>query len=131
LLDLNRRKQLKTEAAINYKKRQQITWFGYVIRQNELNITQRVINKKFENARPSGRLRKQWIGGILEALGNITAEEANRKAKNRNLSLPSTLRGNLRRRKRRIRGGGEEKEEEEEEEKEEEKEKEEKKKQKK
>jgi hypothetical protein len=35
------------------------------------------------------------IGGILEALGNITAEKVNRKAKDRKLSLPSMTRGNL------------------------------------
>jgi hypothetical protein len=33
-------------------------------------ITQRVINKKYENTRPKGRPRKQWNDGILEALGN-------------------------------------------------------------
>jgi hypothetical protein len=38
------------------------------------------------------RPRKQWIGAMLEALGNITAEEANRTAKDRKLSLPSMLR---------------------------------------
>jgi hypothetical protein len=56
-------------------KRQQIKWFGHVIKQRELNITQRVINKKCENTRPTGRPRKRWIDGIYEALGNITAEE--------------------------------------------------------
>jgi hypothetical protein len=85
---------LGVEAAIDYIKRQQIKWFGDVIRQKELNITQRVINKKYENTRPKGRPRKQWIDGILEALGNITAEEANRRARDHKLSLPSTLRGN-------------------------------------
>jgi hypothetical protein len=59
------RKLLEIEAAINYIKRQQIKWFGHVIRQKELNITQRVINKKYENTRPIGRPRKRWIGGIL------------------------------------------------------------------
>jgi hypothetical protein len=88
------RKLLEIEAAVNYTKRQQIKWFGHVIRQKELNITQRVINKKYENTRPKGRPRKQWIGGILEALGNITVEEVNRRARDRKLSLPSTLRGN-------------------------------------
>jgi hypothetical protein len=34
------RKRLGTEAAIDYIKRQQIKWFGHVIRQKELNITQ-------------------------------------------------------------------------------------------
>jgi hypothetical protein len=32
--------------------------------------------------------------GILEVLGNITAEEANRRARDCKLFLPSTLRGN-------------------------------------
>jgi hypothetical protein len=36
-------------------------WFGHVIRQNKLNITQRVINKKYENTRPKGRPRKRWM----------------------------------------------------------------------
>jgi hypothetical protein len=62
--------------------------------QSELNITQRVINKKYENTRLNGRPRKRWVNGILEALGNITTEEVNRRAKDRNLYLPSTLRGN-------------------------------------
>jgi hypothetical protein len=88
------RKLLGIEAAVNYIKRQQIKWFGHVIRQKELNITQRVINKKYENTRPKGRPRKQWIDGILEALGNITAEEANIRARDCKLSLPSTLTGN-------------------------------------
>jgi hypothetical protein len=80
---------------IDYIKRQQLKWFGHVIRQIKLNIAQRVINKKkYENTRPKGRPRKQWISRILEALGNITAEKANRRAKDRNLSLLSTLRGN-------------------------------------
>jgi hypothetical protein len=79
---------------INLIKRQQIKWFGHVIRQKELNITQRVINKKNENTRPKGRPRKRWIDRILEALGNITAKEANRRARHRKLSLLLTLRGN-------------------------------------
>jgi hypothetical protein len=29
--------------------------------KKELNITQRVINKKYENTRPKGRPRKRWI----------------------------------------------------------------------
>jgi hypothetical protein len=57
----------------------------HVISQRELHIKQRVINKKYENTRPTGRPK------ILEVLGNITAEEANRSAINHNLSLPSTL----------------------------------------
>jgi hypothetical protein len=48
------RKRLGIEAAIYYIKRQQIKWFEHVIRQRELNITQRVINKKYENTRPTG-----------------------------------------------------------------------------
>jgi hypothetical protein len=74
---------------------QQTKGFGHVIRQRELNITQRVVNKKFGNTRPKGRPRKRWIGGILEDIENITAEEAIRRANHRNLSLPSTLRSNL------------------------------------
>jgi hypothetical protein len=65
-----------------------------VIRQKELNITQRVTNKKNENTRSKGRPRKRWIDGRNEALENITAQEANRRVKDRKLSLPSTLRGN-------------------------------------
>jgi hypothetical protein len=62
--------------------------------EKKLNITQRVIIRKYENTRPKGKPRKRWIGEILEVLGNITAEEANRRAKDRKLSLTSTLRGN-------------------------------------
>jgi hypothetical protein len=53
------RKLLGIEAAVNYINRQQIKWFGHVIRQNELNITQRVINKKYENTRPKERPRNR------------------------------------------------------------------------
>jgi hypothetical protein len=74
-------------AALNYINREQIKWFGHVIRQKELNITQRVSNKKYENTRPKGRPRKRWIDGILESLGNITAEKANRRARDHKLSL--------------------------------------------
>jgi hypothetical protein len=42
-------KLLGIKVVVNYIKRQQIKWFGHVIRQNKLNITQRVINKKYEN----------------------------------------------------------------------------------
>jgi hypothetical protein len=86
--------QLWIEAAIDSIKRLQIKWFGHVIRQRKLKITQRVINKKYENTRPTGRPRKWWIEGILEVLGNVTAEEANRRVKDCNVSLPSTPRGN-------------------------------------
>jgi hypothetical protein len=41
------RKLLGIEAAVNYIKRQQIKWSGHVIRQKELNITQRITNKKY------------------------------------------------------------------------------------
>jgi hypothetical protein len=41
------RKLLGIEAHVNYIKRQQLKWFGHDIRQKELNITQRVINKKY------------------------------------------------------------------------------------
>jgi hypothetical protein len=90
----NLRKRFGIQAAINYIKRQQIKWFGHVIRQKELNITHRVINKKYENTRPKGRPRKRRIDGILEALRNITAEEANRRANDRKLPPISTLRSN-------------------------------------
>jgi hypothetical protein len=82
------RKQLETEIAIDYINRQQIKWFKYVIRPRELHIPKTVINKKYGNTRPTWRPRKQWIGEILEALGNVTAEDANRSAKDRNLSVP-------------------------------------------
>jgi hypothetical protein len=49
------RKLLGIEVAVNYIERQQIKWFGHVIRQRELNITQRVIIKEWENTRPTGR----------------------------------------------------------------------------
>jgi hypothetical protein len=39
------RKRLGTEAAIDYKKRQQIKWFGQVIRQRELKTTQSFNNE--------------------------------------------------------------------------------------
>jgi hypothetical protein len=39
-----------------------------------------------------GDQENDWIDGILEALGHITAEEANRGAEHRKLSLPSTMR---------------------------------------
>jgi hypothetical protein len=52
------------------------------------------LNYKYENVRTTRRPRKRWISGILEALGNVTAEEANEKAEGSNLSLPSTLRDN-------------------------------------
>jgi hypothetical protein len=50
--------------------------------------------RKRQKIRPTERPRKRWIDEILEALGNITDEEANRRAKNSNLSLQSTMRGN-------------------------------------
>jgi hypothetical protein len=68
-------------------------WFGHVTRQEEVKITHKVMNKKYENTRPTGRPRKRWIGGILAVLGNITAEEANKTGKDRNLCLASILRG--------------------------------------
>jgi hypothetical protein len=40
-----------------------------------------------------GQLNKQWIDGILEVLGNVTTEEANKKVNTANLSLHSKLRG--------------------------------------
>jgi hypothetical protein len=58
----------------------------------ELNIAQRVINKKYENTRSKGTPRKGWIDGILEAVGNITAKRPTEE--DRKLSLPLTLRGN-------------------------------------
>jgi hypothetical protein len=34
-----------------------------------------------------GRLRKRWFGGILKVLGNVTTEEANKRAKDYKLSV--------------------------------------------
>jgi hypothetical protein len=49
------------KADIDYIKRQQIKWFGHVIRQTELNITQRVINKKYENInRETKKISGRW-----------------------------------------------------------------------
>jgi hypothetical protein len=62
------------------KKRQQIKWYGHVIRQREQRITQGFINKKCRNTRPTGQPREQCFGGILEVLGNVTAEDANKKS---------------------------------------------------
>jgi hypothetical protein len=84
------RKRLGVKPAINYIRRQQIKWFGHVIRQKDLNILQRTMNKHYENTRPKGRRKKRWIEGILDSLGNISIAEATKKARDRKLFLPST-----------------------------------------
>jgi hypothetical protein len=69
-----------------------MVWSCYRTKRTKYNT--RVINKKYENSSPKGRPRKRLIDEILEVLRNITAEEANRRARDHKLSLPSTLRGN-------------------------------------
>jgi hypothetical protein len=49
------RKELGIKPAIEFVKKQQINWFGHITRQKELGITQRAINKRYENQRPKGR----------------------------------------------------------------------------
>ena len=84
------RRKLGITPAIEFVKKQQLNWFGHITRQRKTNNTQAAINKCYETKRPRGRPRKRWIDGILESLGNVTAEDANRKAKDRTLTLPST-----------------------------------------
>jgi hypothetical protein len=83
------RKRLGVQSAIDYIKRQQIKWFGHIIRQKDLNIIQKTMNKHYENTRPKGRPKKRWIEGILNSLGNISIAEATKKARHRKLYLPS------------------------------------------
>ena len=79
--------------AIEYIRRQQIKWFGHVTRQNQLNIVNAAVNKRYDKVRPVGRPRTRWTCNIKKSLGNITMEEANKRAQNRKLFLPSTLNG--------------------------------------
>ena len=87
------RKQLGITSTLEYIKKQQVKWFGHITRQKEQSIIQETLNKRYENNRPIGRPRKRWIDSVLETLGNITAEEANRRAKDRILTLHSTPKG--------------------------------------
>jgi hypothetical protein len=43
------RKRLEVKPAIDYIKRQQIKWFGHIIRQKDLNILQRTMIKHYKN----------------------------------------------------------------------------------
>jgi hypothetical protein len=53
------RKRLGVKPAFDSIKRQQIKWFGHIIRQEDLNILQRTMNKHYENTRPKGRPKKE------------------------------------------------------------------------
>jgi hypothetical protein len=86
--------KIKRDAAFNYKEAIN-NIFRHVIRQRELKITQRVITKKNENTRTIWQPRKRWIDGIIEMRRNLTAEEANMKAKDLDLSVSLTLRVKL------------------------------------
>jgi hypothetical protein len=88
---LTLRKRLGVKPAIDYIKRQQIKWFGHIIRQKDLHILQRTMNKYYENTRPKGRPKKRWIEGLLNSLGNISIAEATKKTGDRKLYLPSTF----------------------------------------
>jgi hypothetical protein len=63
------RKLLGTQAVIDHIKRQQIKWFGHVIRPK--NNTKNHQFKKYENTRLTERPRKRWIGEILEVLKTL------------------------------------------------------------
>jgi hypothetical protein len=87
------RKLLGIEAAVNYIKTQQIKWFVHVIRQKELNITQRVINKKYENNRPKRKQRKRLME-YLKLWETSQPKRPTEELKTANCLLPSPLGGN-------------------------------------
>jgi hypothetical protein len=48
----------------------------------------KIITYKTRTIDVLGALEIKWIDGILETIGNIKAEEANRRAKDRKLTQP-------------------------------------------
>ena len=86
------RNQIGIESIQNYVERQQIKWFGHVIRMKPSETPHMALNARYSGARARGRPRKRWTDGIKEILErqNITLAEATHLALERRLHLPST-----------------------------------------
>ena len=83
------------EPCTSYIERQQIKWFGHLVRMQPHQPALRAYNLRYNGFKARGRPRKRWIDGISSVLGKhrMTAQEATQKAHARCLHLPSTLNG--------------------------------------
>ena len=81
-----------TEPLQEYINRQQIKWFGHIIRMMPNETPSIAYTSKHSGRRARGRPRKRWIDGIKEILNtrNMTVTEATQLAHHRRLHLPST-----------------------------------------
>ena len=75
-----------------YINRQQIKWFGHMIRMMPNETPSIAYSSKHSGRKARGRPRKRWIDGIKEILNtrNMNVTEATQLAHHRRLHLPST-----------------------------------------
>ena len=81
-----------TEPLQEYINRQQIKWFGHIIRMMPNETPSIAYTSRHSGRKARGRPRKRWIDGIKETLNtrNMTVTEATQLAHHRRLHLPST-----------------------------------------
>ena len=84
------RKKLGMEPVLTHIKRQQIKWFGHLLRMPANTLPQRTYNTKSSGKRKRGKPRKRWrdnIKVIIQQQG-LSTREATVLAYDRELHLP-------------------------------------------
>ena len=84
------RKRVGIISCIEYIERQQVKWFGHLMRMKPNQIPIRAYNKRISGHKAKGRPRKRWIENIKIALNKhgLNATTATHLALERQLKLP-------------------------------------------
>ena len=78
-----------------YIQKQQIKWFGHLVRMQENQLPSQALHKRKSGAMAIGRARRKWIDIFKEPIHthNMTVVSASHQALDRKLFLPTTLNG--------------------------------------
>ena len=84
------RKRVDIISCIEHIERQQVKWFGHLMRMKPNQIPIRAYNKRISGRKAKGRPRKRWIENIKIALNKhgLNATTATHLALERQLKLP-------------------------------------------
>ena len=86
------RKLVGVTPVMDFVNKQQLKWFGHLMRMPVNHPAVRAYNGCRSGSRPRGHPRKRWIDGIRTITDSIglTTTEATQRAKDRRLFLPAT-----------------------------------------
>ena len=79
------RQELKVEPILKKIYKQQLKWYGHLMRMNEIRFVKKVWQARMTGKRKKGRPRKTCTNSIADILKekNFTWNEANKKVRNR------------------------------------------------